>query len=186
MTYGALLSFCGCHWRPATVLSLLGLVGPLLCIQPSWAAARSVQECNDLGFSESLLCTTCDRLRDFLPSGAATQKKAAAADSEKLISECNSCCKAESSQVYAKAIFYTDPFSVEVNQDIEDFVKRKADAFPNLKVKLVDGARTTIQLFREGEDEDNSNEYINAHGLKSDEIRDFISLKLGKGKKVEV
>merc|ERR1711865_438083 len=120
---------------------------------------------------------------EFLPSTG--EKKAAVADSEKLSGECMSCCKAEGTQVYAKAIFYTDPFSVEVDQDIEDFVKRKADAFPNLKVKLVDGVRTTLQLLREGEDEEDNadSEYVNIRGWKSDEIRDFIKLKLRAGKK---
>ena len=60
-----------------------------------------------------------------------------------------------------------------------DFVKRKADAFPNLKVDMVDGARPYLQLLREGEDADSATEFVNVRGWKSDEIRDFIALKLG-------
>merc|ERR1719362_1970902 len=48
-----------------------------------------------------------------------------------------------------------------------------------LKVKMVHGARTTLLLLQKGEREDDSNEYINMRGWKSNEIRDFVAMKLG-------
>mmetsp|Transcript_1567 Transcript_1567/g.3767 ORF Transcript_1567/g.3767 Transcript_1567/m.3767 type:complete len:162 (-) Transcript_1567:29-514(-) len=133
------------------------------------------QACSRLGFaSESLECKTCTRLRDAMPTG--DQK--GAADAEKLVANCFSCCQEAGNEGFARAVLYVCPSQVEVNQDVEDFVKRKADSFKNLKIKYVDGARTTLQLLREDETEEDSAEYVNIRGWKSDEIRDFLKLKV--------
>mmetsp|Transcript_60936 Transcript_60936/g.114900 ORF Transcript_60936/g.114900 Transcript_60936/m.114900 type:complete len:177 (+) Transcript_60936:2-532(+) len=147
----------------------------LLLLSMGPLAVRSTQACMELGFSEALECSTCDRLGEFLPSGDSQR----AADAEKLVKECQGCCKAKGKEVFKQAVLYVCPSQVHVDQDLEDFVKRKADAFKQLKVKYTDGARTTLQLLREGETEESSNEYINARGWKSDDFREFLHLKLG-------
>eukprot|EP00931_Biecheleriopsis_adriatica_P102576 TRINITY_DN77524_c0_g1_i1.p1 TRINITY_DN77524_c0_g1~~TRINITY_DN77524_c0_g1_i1.p1 ORF type:complete len:175 (+),score=46.90 TRINITY_DN77524_c0_g1_i1:84-608(+) len=138
------------------------------------------KECAELGFTQDLRCTTCTRLQEFLPSG--DQK--GAEDSGKLLKECQSCCQSSGEEVFKRAELYVCPSQIKFDQDIEDFVKRKADAFKDLEVKRQDGVRTTLLLFREGEkvSEDSRSskgERVNIQGWKSDEIRDFLSMKLG-------
>ena len=52
------------------------------------AASLSSDECLGLGFSEGLLCKSCDRL-------------AALAEDEALVGECNSCCRTPSTEALA-------------------------------------------------------------------------------------
>merc|ERR1712194_239136 len=113
--------------------------------------------------------------KELLPSG----EEKGAAEAEELQSNCRSCCSEDKDQVpFARAILYVCPFQLQHNQDVEDFVKRKAGEFKNLQVRYADGARTTIQLLREGENEKDNEEYVNIKGWKSDEIYGFVKLKV--------
>lgn len=131
--------------------------------------------CAESGFSEELQCKTCDRLRDALPRDG----REGSDEAEPLVEQCRSCCQAGGDEVFAKALLYVCPSQMEDNQDVEDFVKKKAEQLEGLTVKVVPGARLTLQLLREGEDESDSTEYVNLRGWKTDEIRDFVAMKLG-------
>eukprot|EP00414_Alexandrium_minutum_P005850 CAMPEP_0113822740 /NCGR_PEP_ID=MMETSP0328-20130328/2394_1 /TAXON_ID=39455 /ORGANISM="Alexandrium minutum" /LENGTH=181 /DNA_ID=CAMNT_0000790681 /DNA_START=135 /DNA_END=678 /DNA_ORIENTATION=- /assembly_acc=CAM_ASM_000350 len=168
----------------------LGATALLLCAAQSLPVARAAaagkqkpgsEACAELGFGEALRCPTCARLREFLPAGS----KPGAAEAEQLAKDCEACCSSDGAQVFAKAILYVCPSQVEVDQDIEDFVKRKASAFSGLTVKKLDGARTTLQLLREGETSEDSTEYVNIRGWKSDEIKDFVALALARPGRAE-
>lgn len=137
-------------------------------------------ECAEVGYSEALQCSMCNRLKEALPAG----DKPGSKEAKQLVGECQACCNSEGDQneVYPKGVMYVCPSQVELNQDVQDFVKRKAGAFKNLKVKYVDGARTTLLLLREDETEDDATTYVNIRGWKSDEIRDFVAMKLRKKK----
>eukprot|EP00930_Biecheleria_cincta_P074304 TRINITY_DN61508_c0_g1_i1.p1 TRINITY_DN61508_c0_g1~~TRINITY_DN61508_c0_g1_i1.p1 ORF type:complete len:165 (-),score=45.17 TRINITY_DN61508_c0_g1_i1:5-499(-) len=152
------------------------------CLFCAWAvqaaekqAKAGTQECAEMGYGADLRCSTCSRLQEFLPSG----EEKGAAESAKLVSECRRCCESVGEEVFKRGILYVCPSQVQGDQDIEDFVKRKADAFKSLDVKYRDGVRTTLMLLREGETEEDAKEAVNIRGWKSDEIRDFVAMKLG-------
>eukprot|EP00747_Dinoflagellata_sp_TGD_P166167 gnl/TRDRNA2_/TRDRNA2_188530_c0_seq1.p1 gnl/TRDRNA2_/TRDRNA2_188530_c0~~gnl/TRDRNA2_/TRDRNA2_188530_c0_seq1.p1 ORF type:complete len:203 (+),score=57.09 gnl/TRDRNA2_/TRDRNA2_188530_c0_seq1:54-611(+) len=175
----------------ARLSALIGLVVLLQSLLSSYAAeekkagkdkkadaeatAKKQAECSKLGFTEELMCSTCARLKEFLPSG--DQKNGVEGDS--LIAECQKCCRADEKDLFKSAILYVCPSQLELNQDVEDFVKKKADKIQNLEVRYMDGARLTIQLLREGETDKDSTEYVNVRGWKSDELKDFVNMKVG-------
>mmetsp|Transcript_19771 Transcript_19771/g.37199 ORF Transcript_19771/g.37199 Transcript_19771/m.37199 type:complete len:172 (-) Transcript_19771:195-710(-) len=151
------------------------LVAAMIVVAASEDKKLSTEECAELGFASSdLRCSTCTRLREFLPSG----EHKGASDSSQLVSECQSCCQAGADEVFKKATLYVCRTQVRDNQDIEDFVKRKASSFKNLKIKYRDGARSLLVFQREGESLEDATERVNIAGWKSDEIRDFVGMKL--------
>jgi hypothetical protein len=77
----------------------------------------------------------------------------------------------------------TAPGATATNQDLEDFIKRKAPEFKNLKIEDAEFFQTTLQLLREGETKKTARTYVNINGWKSDEIKAYVTLKLGVAKK---
>eukprot|EP00927_Polykrikos_kofoidii_P054183 TRINITY_DN48648_c0_g1_i1.p3 TRINITY_DN48648_c0_g1~~TRINITY_DN48648_c0_g1_i1.p3 ORF type:complete len:168 (-),score=39.70 TRINITY_DN48648_c0_g1_i1:177-680(-) len=146
------------------------------CVIAEATLVPGSEACAELGFSEALKCPTCNRLREILPTGV----ERGADDAISLVTECESCCtKDVDNEFFAKAIFHVSQYSIESDQDIEDFVKRKAPAFKNLKIEKSFGSMH-LQLIREGETSKTATTVVNVRGWKSDEIRDFLDLKIGK------
>eukprot|EP00929_Paragymnodinium_shiwhaense_P106680 TRINITY_DN7227_c0_g1_i1.p2 TRINITY_DN7227_c0_g1~~TRINITY_DN7227_c0_g1_i1.p2 ORF type:complete len:175 (+),score=55.96 TRINITY_DN7227_c0_g1_i1:90-614(+) len=137
---------------------------------------QKTEQCSELGFGDTLKCSTCARLREVLPSG----EQSNAADAGKLLEECEGCCSKEGDEVFSKAKLVYAEHLLSTDQDLEDFVKRKAPSFKNLELEKADFAPTTLQLARDGETFDTAKTFVNIRGWKSDEIRDFLELKIGK------
>merc|ERR1719373_640326 len=159
--------------RPRLLLSIV-LMACSVTVRADKKTVGS-EACAELGFGEALRCSTCQRLSDFLPSGDQKGGKEAAT----LTKDCLKCCSDEGDEVFAKAIFHVSKGLVEADQDIEDFVKRKAPAFKNLKIEYSMWGVSSLQLLRKDETEESAKTFVNIGGWKSDEIKDFIKLKLG-------
>ena len=58
------------------------------------APAPSVGQCRELGFSDMLVCSRCDKLEDFLSKG------------DPLLAECRDCCTQDDSEssTYSKIV----------------------------------------------------------------------------------
>ena len=71
------------------------LVALLVCARAARANEANETECRALGFSSTLLCSSCSKLGEFV------------GESDPLIGECQGCCKEDSdhaSVVYASAV----------------------------------------------------------------------------------
>ena len=136
--------------------------------------APGSEACAERGFTGELTCSTCKRLQEFLPSDSEQQ---GASEAKELLLECSACCQ-EKGAHFAKAFLYYSPYLLDVDQDLDDFVKRKAPGIEHLVMKPVDGNRPTLQFLREGESEKDSKEFVSIHKWKSDEINDFLKIRL--------
>jgi hypothetical protein len=128
--------------------------------------------CAERGFDPKLLiCTTCDALEkrlveNGLPAGA-----------KKVLSECKGCCRQPpAAERFTSARLIADASIQEKDQDLHDFVKRKAPKFPSLEVEYMESARPAIELFQE----EQPDRIVRAEvqGWGSDHIWKFLSLRL--------
>mmetsp|Transcript_37627 Transcript_37627/g.86911 ORF Transcript_37627/g.86911 Transcript_37627/m.86911 type:complete len:162 (-) Transcript_37627:33-518(-) len=132
--------------------------------------------CAELGFSETLDCSACDKLNDFLTSRSNQKVKN---DVEVLIKECRGCCVYAEVEKYDKAVLQMSPGRTRYDQDLEDFVRRKAPAFTRLQIEETAGVTfTMLHFLREGQTVDTAAESINLHSWKTDELRDFLQTRL--------
>eukprot|EP00455_Lapot_gusevi_P005914 TRINITY_DN12526_c0_g1_i1.p1 TRINITY_DN12526_c0_g1~~TRINITY_DN12526_c0_g1_i1.p1 ORF type:complete len:145 (+),score=32.72 TRINITY_DN12526_c0_g1_i1:69-503(+) len=122
--------------------------------------------CLELGFSETLVCSACTKLEQFVKSS-------------ELLSECRKCCAEESgSQLKAKyssarleictSLVYRYP-------NVHEFIKNKAKQFPQLEIRYTVGMAPT--LFMSDKQTEDS---ISVATWKTDTIEDFLREKLKK------
>jgi len=132
-------------------------------------ANRSL-ECSAKGFNaEKLSCKTCkvleQRLAEFQQS------------TRPLLAECFACCQADPPvEVFRKARLICDASSQERDQDLHDFIKRKAPKIHNLEVDYQEGSWAALEL----ENDDGSGRVLRADvsGWKSNHLRDFLGSHL--------
>jgi len=106
--------------------------------------ALNASQCRELGFDPlRLQCSTCA-----LIDSSMTQ---AGIDGGELSSNCHSCCR-RSKQVerFDKGRLIADARLQERDQDLHDFIKRKASLFPNLEVEYQEGAMPAVELENDG------------------------------------
>jgi len=96
-----------------------------------------------------------------------------------LIKQCLGCCHASAKvEPFRSARLLADAGQQERDQDLHDFIKRKAAHFPGLEVEYQEGASPAIEL----ENEDNPNYVLRADvsGWKSEDLVKFVSARLEK------
>eukprot|EP00930_Biecheleria_cincta_P048961 TRINITY_DN34202_c0_g1_i1.p1 TRINITY_DN34202_c0_g1~~TRINITY_DN34202_c0_g1_i1.p1 ORF type:complete len:187 (-),score=47.23 TRINITY_DN34202_c0_g1_i1:598-1137(-) len=132
--------------------------------------AGDVASCFAQGFDQARLgCKTCQTLQQRLEE---TGQKGGA-----LVEECFSCCQPEAVlEIYPKARLIADASQQDRDQDLHDFIKRKAPRIPNLEVEYQEGSWPAVEL----EKDDGSDEVLRADltGWKSDQIVEFIGMRL--------
>merc|ERR1712062_175612 len=141
----------------------------------SHALTPGSEECFELGFTQELQCSTCDRLRDFLPS----DEQKGAKDAVQLLDECESCCKPEVEEIFERAVFYVCPGHTQADQHLKDFVEKRSKGIAALQIKGTYHACSVLQLIRQGESEMTATETMRVAGWKSEEIEDLVLMKLG-------
>mmetsp|Transcript_8778 Transcript_8778/g.15810 ORF Transcript_8778/g.15810 Transcript_8778/m.15810 type:complete len:169 (-) Transcript_8778:31-537(-) len=134
---------------------------------------NTVDLCESFGFSKDLKCGMCKRLEEFLSRSTSN-------DTQQILEECRTCCMPDK-ETFERAVMYVCSHRLAYDQDFHDFVTRKAQDIKQLKIKKMRGAKPLVQFLQEGETEETSKEFVNIQGWKSDEIRDFLLLKLGAG-----
>lgn len=135
------------------------------------ASGQGSGNCLALGFdSTRLRCTTCDTLKIRL---AEAGTKVAT-----LVDECLGCChnKSKVAERFDSARLIADARQQDRDQDLHDFIKRKAPLFPALDVEYMEDVEPGIELERK----DQPDRVVRADtaGWKSDHIFDFLKARL--------
>lgn len=127
--------------------------------------------CAALGFDPvRLKCSTCDMLK----------RRVEEQDngSQDIIQECLGCCNSKTAVLerFGSARLTADAGQQDRDQDLHDFIKRKAPLFPSLEVEYMEGAHPALEL----ENEDDPDRVLRAEvsGWKSEHIFEFLSSRL--------
>eukprot|EP00755_Sulcionema_specki_P020811 Sspe_Gene.72851::Locus_43655_Transcript_1_1_Confidence_1.000_Length_501::g.72851::m.72851 len=125
--------------------------------------------CQQLGFGDDLVCTTCDRM----------QKKVA--DPE-LVAECRKCCLdvGGAATVFDRAVLEMDKRQAQWIPELGVFVKQHLSAFPKLKVKYIHGRQPTVVLYATGKDGKEESDSVLVSTWKADQIVEYLNAKLKK------
>lgn len=127
-------------------------------------------ECLASGFDTSRLkCTTCDMLEKRLTE--------LSVGGQNVVGMCRGCCQeVASTKQYDSAWLIADAGQQERDQDLHDFIKRKAPLFKSLEVEYLEGAAPAIEL--ENEDDPDSVLRAEVTGWKSHHLVDFLTARL--------
>jgi len=121
--------------------------------------------CLELGFSENLLCSGCDKLLEFVHDN-------------QLYEDCKKCCaeEDESSKVtrYAKAIFEICSWRLSHYPHIKEFVDKNARDFANLRVIYRSGALPALKM----QDNAGVETILSIDNWKTEHIIEFLKEKL--------
>lgn len=126
--------------------------------------------CQERGFNpEQLTCKTCKILEQRIQEAGSGGKT--------LFEECYDCCQ-ETAEVekFSVARLIADASSQDKDQDLHDFIKRKAPFFPALEVEYQEGAKAAIEF----EKEEDPSRIVRADvsGWQSDHLFQFLTERL--------
>lgn len=131
--------------------------------------------CAERGFDSSRLsCSICRKLADRLEEQGNT-------GSEEVVEECLACCrKAAPVELFSSARLIADANIQERDQDLHDFIKRKAPLFPQLEVEYMEAAEPAVEFERD----DQPDRVVRAvvTGWKSNHLADFLGVRLEQRK----
>uniref|UniRef100_A0A7S4SA43 Selenoprotein F n=1 Tax=Alexandrium monilatum TaxID=311494 RepID=A0A7S4SA43_9DINO len=145
------------------------------------AAKENVSACTDQGFDpKRLSCGTCRLLGQRLEEEGGSEQA--------IVKECFGCCQ-EAKQVerFGIARLIADAGQQERDQDLHDFIKRKAPLFPGLEVEYLEGAMPAIEL--ENDEQPERVVRADVSGWKSNHLYEFLEQRLRTaevGEKAEV
>eukprot|EP00736_Rhodelphis_marinus_P003121 Rmarinus@m.22621 len=123
----------------------------------------SAEECADHGFSDSLMCPTCDKLYESVQDPI-------------LAEECRQCCAVESDTnvvKYESAKIEVCSRSLRWHTELKNFIEDHETDFENLKVKYRPGAQPELTMYS-----DKGKRKIKISSWKSDEIYEYLSQRL--------
>lgn len=131
----------------------------------------NASSCAALGFDPvRLKCSTCDMLK--------LRVEEQGNGGQDIVQECLGCCSFKTAVVerFGSARLTADAGQQDRDQDLHDFIKRKAPMFPQLEVEYMEGAHPAVEL----ENEDNPDRVLRAEvsGWKSEHIFEFLSSRL--------
>lgn len=89
--------------------------------------AHAEESCQDMGFAETLLCSGCDKLAQYVKD-------------EQLLSECRKCCleeaKSDPNQKFAFATLVVCNTCLENYPSLANFIRDRAKKYPNFEVQV--------------------------------------------------
>lgn len=136
----------------------------------SAASTGANQTCAERGFDTlRLSCNTCRKLSDRLHESGNSGNE--------LLDECLGCCReAGAVERFSRARLLADANIQDRDQDLHDFIKRKAPLFPGLEVEYVENAEAAVEL----ESDDDPDRIVRAvvTGWKSDHLVKFLDGRL--------
>jgi len=144
--------------------------GPDGCAATLDGENASGEGCLALGFDPRQLgCHTCDTLRIRLEEAGGVGLG--------LFDECSRCCqRAPQVERFDKGTLLADASAQDRDQDLHDFIKRKAPMYPSLEVEYMDGVNVALEL--ENEREPDRIVRVDLTGWKSDHMAEFIAQRL--------
>jgi len=156
--------------RCPTSLIFACLLSILLFIIVPASLAREEPSCHDLGFTNALLCSSCEKLKSFV-------------DDQALQDECLRCCssdKTEDNTRYPYATLKIDNGLYFFFPRVEQFISERGKEFPGLKIKNRSGVYPTLTLEDEQGKIGETVTGIENWGVHT--IADFLKEKLIDGK----
>eukprot|EP00746_Dinoflagellata_sp_MGD_P078125 gnl/MRDRNA2_/MRDRNA2_31265_c0_seq1.p1 gnl/MRDRNA2_/MRDRNA2_31265_c0~~gnl/MRDRNA2_/MRDRNA2_31265_c0_seq1.p1 ORF type:complete len:240 (+),score=47.26 gnl/MRDRNA2_/MRDRNA2_31265_c0_seq1:1-720(+) len=130
-------------------------------------------QCKTWGFDSALLsCSTCDNLKQRLLDVG--EEKSI---EPPIVTECLGCCQNPKDEKFEAAVLIAPASAQERDQDLHDFVKRKAPLFPGLEVEYQEGDRAAIEFSNPSKDPERVVR-IRVHGWKSEHLFSYLSLRL--------
>lgn len=129
--------------------------------------------CKSLGFDSTVLsCMTCDNLLLRLNEVEDPEK-----GPPLVVTECRGCCQKPGYERFESAVLYAPASAQERDQDLHDFIKRKAPLFPSLEVEYQEGVGAAIEFSNPSTDPERIVR-TKVHGWKSEHLVDFMTQRL--------
>jgi hypothetical protein len=130
--------------------------------------------CAERGFDTlRLSCGTCRQLGQHLEQLGTSGKE--------VLGECLSCCReAAAVERFSSARLTADANIQERDQDLHDFIKRKAPLFPQLEVEYMEAAEAAVEF--ENDDDPNRVVRVVVTGWKSDHLSQLLGVRLEQTK----
>jgi len=134
------------------------------------ASSNSTATCAERGFdSARLTCKTCRALGKRLEEMGV--------NTPGVVEECLSCCKEmETVERFSTARLIADASQQERDQDLHDFIKRKAPRYKGLEVEYQEGAEPAIELESDADPDRVLRAVVS--GWKSEHLGAFLGLRL--------
>jgi len=149
----------------------MGMCWPscLVLLLAAFCSSSSANQisCSELGFKETLLCSSCDDLEKFVPD-------------KDLISDCQKCCAEEGDKnskknyVSAKLVVCQCPKHVSTFPAAYEFINKESKDFPNFSVEYKSGTDPILQLV----DSNGSVDSLSIDHWKTENIREFLKERL--------
>mmetsp|Transcript_42362 Transcript_42362/g.72966 ORF Transcript_42362/g.72966 Transcript_42362/m.72966 type:complete len:180 (+) Transcript_42362:72-611(+) len=126
--------------------------------------------CEELGFADNLLCTTCAHIATIVAD-------------EDLVTECQSCCKEPptvATTKYRKAILEVGQQVIHFYREVAEFIKTPLKEMPNgVEIRYTFRSRPQLLLYNE-EDKEPA-EVVSISRWKKDSITEFLKERLLAG-----
>jgi len=130
----------------------------------STVVAATTPSCGELGFKETLLCSRCNDLAQFVPN-------------EDLIKDCRRCCAEESATMqthYSSATLTICQCKLHRFPHINEFIQKEASNFPALTIDYANAADPVFEL----KDSNGNVELLSIDNWKTEQIIEFLQEKL--------
>jgi len=127
------------------------------------AAAAVSNECKQLGFSDTLLCSSCVEFEKHI-------------NHQQLVADCKKCCVEEETaeEFYDSAKLTVCSWKLGGFPEIKHFITKEAPNFGKLQVQYVGGAYPTMELTAA----DGKTKKIPLNDWKSDTLKEYLTSKL--------
>lgn len=147
------------------------LVVSTLSLQEPAAAAKSssskrlaaVQQCTAMGFADSLVCSTCNKLNNAL-----------GAEGKTAVKECKSCCQNDGAVSYIQGVFSLCDWKLPQYPQVKTFLSDHAKKYNNLDIEYVRGKNPELIMERS----DGKKDHVNVDKWKTEDILEFLDSRL--------
>jgi len=125
-------------------------------------------ECHDMGFSETLMCSDCQKLAEYVKNGHA------------ITSECEKCCTAEAekdaSVRYSSAQLSVCSWKIARHPSVKSFIESKASTYGNLEIKYARGADPVLKMI--GASDGSEDTEMGIGNYEEDDIVEYLAQHL--------
>jgi hypothetical protein len=121
------------------------------------------KKCKVQGFSDSLVCSTCNKL-----------SIAVGEEGKNVVKECKSCCQNDGAVSYIQGVFSLCDWKLPQYPEVKTFLDEKAKNYNNLDIEYIRGKNPELIM----EKSDGQKDHINVDRWKTDDIVEFLDSRL--------